>query len=832
MLIILVIIGVASYKNLFQLIENNRLATKNRVILKKLEVVLTKITDAETGQRGYIITGDERYLEPYHVAIATIDQEMKELRKLIVDNPNHEQKLDALEPLISKKFIGLKERIDLRKNQGFEAAAKEVRSGKGRTVMDNIRKIISDMEDNERNLLEQRAAEAETSAKRTIFIIIFGSSLAFVTVGIASFITYRELTEHKRAEEAMQESEKRFRAIFDTAQDSIFIKDCSLRYLLVNPAMEQLFNLPAAELIGKRDEELFGEEAGKHIKEIDFRVLKGEIIEEEYTKPAKGVLKTFHIIKVPMQDNSGKVTGLCGIARDVTERKRAEEELQKAYDGLEQKVIERTAQLNDSIKKLENEVDERKQIEELLKKSETRLNSILSSIDDLIFVLDREGRFTFFRSPSSMKLYVPPGKFMGEKHSDVMPPHINNLIVNALNKNKNGEVAEFDYWLKVAGENKCWSAKLSPLFLKSEFLGSVAVIREITERKGIEKKLRNASNEWRTTFDSTSDLIMLLDKEMNIIKANLATARFLNKPINEILGKNCFQIFHGTDKPCDVCPLEKVEKTKKREESEVYLSERGIWLRVSVDPILDDKGNLTGSVNISRDITERKEAEEKLQIYQEHLRALASKLLLVEESERKRIATDIHDNIGQILTFSKIKLGALKELATSPSLVRVINEIRELTDQAIQYTRSLTFELSPPILYELGFEAAIEWLGEQIIKKQGMQFTFQDDGQPKLMDNETRVFLFQAVRELLLNSAKHSQANTVTVSICKEDNNIRINVEDDGIGFDTSKIDTVRGFGFFSIRERLNYIGGHLKIKSEPGHGTLITIIAPLKEEE
>ncbi|MBM4137620.1 MAG: PAS domain S-box protein, partial [Nitrospira sp.] len=174
---------------------------------------------------------------------------------------------------------------------------------------------------------------------------------------------------------------------------------------------------------------------------------------------------------------------------------------------------------------------------------------------------------------------------------------------------------------------------------------------------------------------------------------------------------------------------------------EVYLSERGIWLRISVDPILDDKGNLTGSVHIIRDITESKEAEEKLQIYQEHLRALASKLLLAEESERKRIATDIHDNIGQILTFSKIKLGALKELATSPSLVRVINEIRELTDQAIKYTRSLTFELSPPILYELGFEAAIEWLGEQIIKSRVCSSPF------RMMDNPSswtmkRVFFY------------------------------------------------------------------------------------------
>ena len=138
---------------------------------------------------------------------------------------------------------------------------------------------------------------------------------------------FQNITERKKAEEALQQSEEHFRAIFETAEDSIFIKDRSLKYTQVNPAMEKLFDLPASKLIGRTDKELFGEEAGSHIREVDNRVLGGEIFEEEHTKPVKGIPKSFHVIRVPLRDSSGEIVGLCGIARDITERKQAEDAL-------------------------------------------------------------------------------------------------------------------------------------------------------------------------------------------------------------------------------------------------------------------------------------------------------------------------------------------------------------------------------------------------------------------------------------------------------------------------------------------------------------------------
>lgn len=173
----------------------------------------------------------------------------------------------------------------------------------------------------------------------------------------------RDITERKRAEEAVQKSEEKFRAIFETAQDSIFIKDHFLKYTNVNLAMERLFELPASKLVGRTDEELFGKKAGAHIIEVDSRVLGGEVIEEEHIKPVQGIPKAFHVIKVPMKDASGKIIGLCGIARDITGRKQAEEELRKAHDELEIKVKKRTAELVKINEQMKIEIEERKQTE-------------------------------------------------------------------------------------------------------------------------------------------------------------------------------------------------------------------------------------------------------------------------------------------------------------------------------------------------------------------------------------------------------------------------------------------------------------------------------------
>ncbi|MBI4547432.1 MAG: PAS domain S-box protein [Ignavibacteriae bacterium] len=255
--------------------------------------------------------------------------------------------------------------------------------------------------------------------------------------------------------------------------------------------------------------------------------------------------------------------------------------------------------------------------------------------------------------------------------------------------------------------------------------------------------------------------------------------------------------------------------TKKGDERWVNFSWG--WIRYQDTP---------ATLAIAFDITERKLAEEKL-------RLLASELSSTEERERRRLATYLHDTIGQVLAFCKMKIRLLQRVGLNDDLDTRLQEIRELIEQSIADTRSLTYELSPPILYELSFDAAMEWLTNHISQKHHLAIVLEDDKEPKSLDDELRVFLFHAIRELLINVVKHAEARNVKVCIGMQDSRIKIQIVDDGIGFDTSVIGTAMnassGFGLFNIRERLKYFGGTFDIQSSAGKGTQICLIAPMK---
>ncbi|MFH1003157.1 MAG: sensor histidine kinase [Chloroflexota bacterium] len=248
----------------------------------------------------------------------------------------------------------------------------------------------------------------------------------------------------------------------------------------------------------------------------------------------------------------------------------------------------------------------------------------------------------------------------------------------------------------------------------------------------------------------------------------------------------------------------------------------------------DEHGDISGYHGIIRDITEQKRIERELLAYQRKLRSLSSQLSLAEERQRRQIAVGLHDGIGQALAMVKIKLAVLQNRLSSGADGGLLEEVSGLIEKTITEARSLVFELSPPILYELGLEAAVDWLVEQMKTRYAINYQFVDDNRPKPLADDVRVLLFQTVRELLMNVAKHARAQHVVVSMCGDGDNIRITVTDDGVGFDTGELQShpERGnaFGLFSIRERMSFVGGHIEISSEPGHGSQVVAVAPLKK--
>jgi len=233
---------------------------------------------------------------------------------------------------------------------------------------------------------------------------------------------------------------------------------------------------------------------------------------------------------------------------------------------------------------------------------------------------------------------------------------------------------------------------------------------------------------------------------------------------------------------------------------------------------------------LSAEITERMQAEQKIQGYQQRLKALASQLTLTEERERRQIAADLHDHIGQSLAFTRMRLETARKATSKPKLNAILDDISESALQAIQDTRNLISELSSPVMNEIGLAAAIsEWLREQIGRRHGLRTELIDDGQKKPLDDDTRAILFRNVRELVTNVVKHAQASKATVCLEQADAWLKVIVQDDGVGFDPHAAS--RGFGLFSIQERMADLGGSLDIVSEPGNGCKAVLTTPLRTE-
>ncbi|MBS0393616.1 MAG: GAF domain-containing protein [Proteobacteria bacterium] len=225
---------------------------------------------------------------------------------------------------------------------------------------------------------------------------------------------------------------------------------------------------------------------------------------------------------------------------------------------------------------------------------------------------------------------------------------------------------------------------------------------------------------------------------------------------------------------------------------------------------------------------ERRVAERTAQ-----LRALASELEAAEERERRQIARDLHDDLGQTLAAARIRLTALGDDGRADPQA-VAHEVGVLIDQAANSIRSLATQLAPAILHELGLAPALDWLGEEIGRVFGLEITVVDDGRPKPLSHDARSVLYRAVRELLINVAKHAQTDSAFVEAEVIGDRLRLRVSDQGVGFDPRTVLDAphRGLGLISMRERLSLIGGVVETRSSPGMGTVVVLTVPLAGAE
>ena len=394
------------------------------------------------------------------------------------------------------------------------------------------------------------------------------------------------------------------------------------------------------------------------------------------------------------------------------------------------------------------------------------------------------------------------------------------------------------------------------------------VIFDITSRKQVEELMRQSRNQLelqveertrelaamnlelqksqsllKNMFAGLKDAILVVDpRTRTIIAANPATERVLGYTEDELIGRNTemlhvdkgmYQKFGAeTFAALDAKGAYHCEFQIRHKDGSLVHTEH------TVSEVLDESGKRTGAVSSIRDITERKAAEKKLLTYQKQLRSLSSELSLTEQRERQKLAEDLHDSVAQLLVVSKFSLEEVQAKSPSGSWQTALEKVYQYLDEAMEQTRSLIFELSPPYLYAIGLKAGLGGLAERIGRAHNLQVDFSGDEIPEdALNEDACMLLYRSVQELLMNIVKHSGVSQAKLSLFKSGDAIRVEVEDEGSGCDLystvsyGNLEKKGGFGLLSIKERLLHLGGQFEISSKPGKGTRSTLTVPLQKE-
>ena len=375
------------------------------------------------------------------------------------------------------------------------------------------------------------------------------------------------------------------------------------------------------------------------------------------------------------------------------------------------------------------------------------------------------------------------------------------------------------------------------------------------EREKNDRIRRESERKYRLFVEGATGLaFILLNLEGHIIHWNSGAQRLFGYPEDAALNKYFSFLFIPEDQANGrpEAELRRARSDEKGDDDNWVVRADGtrFWASGAVSAVRDAQDNLIGFAKVVRDITGQKEARDKLAELnrtleervrqrtrelvrnQERLRAMASDLILTEQRERRRLASDLHDYLAQLLVVCRLKLSQGPSLTDMDSLRNIIQEADAVLDQSLMYTRTLVTQLSPSCLYEFGLPAALVWLGGDM-EKQGLQVEVTGANFTLDLEEDQAVLLYQCVRELLFNVLKHSGVKeaTVTLSI-QPDNLLQIEVQDHGRGFseknEERNEESSTKFGLFSIRERLEALGGCVTVTSAPQKGTHAILQAPL----
>jgi PAS domain S-box-containing protein len=599
----------------------------------------------------------------------------------------------------------------------------------------------------------------------------------------------RDITDRKRAEEKLRQSEERLSSILRAAPIGLgvtvnrIIKD-------INPGLLRMTGYTREELIDHSgrvlypDDEEF-ERVGRD-KYAQIRQFGCGTVETKWKRKDGALIDV--VLSSAVIDPNDPAAGVTFTALDITEHKRAdmlirasEEKYSKAFEACPEAIV--ITSLEDGRYIEVNDV--------FLKATGFRKDEVVGHSSDEV---------GFWVHASDRDRYIEGLARRGFLRDFQVPYRM-----------RDGEVRECSISGAVfeLGGKRC----------------SLNFIVDITERKRAEEEISLLKH----SIDVNPDGAYWFDSDNRLIYVNDAGCTALGWPREELIGRTLYELVPGVTPERAKHVWDELRKKGFFNSETIHRRKDGSEFPVEILSTLVRFAGREYNCGFARDITVRKRREGELQLHRRQLRTLVSELVLAEERERRRIATNLHDNACQSIVLARMKLQPLLETAGDGEL----HEVDRYLGEVLTQVRDLTFSLGSPTLYRFGLETALEeMLDDRIQARHGIECSFSDDKQFKPLSDDTRVLLFRSVGELLMNVVKHAKAHKVSLDIRRIADSIEIVVADDGIGCPVDEVFSSplhnRHFGLLSIRERLEHIGGCLRAESQLGCGSKFILLAPL----
>lgn len=475
--------------------------------------------------------------------------------------------------------------------------------------------------------------------------------------------------------------------------------------------------------------------------------------------------------------------------------------------------------------------------EKKILEAKENLEAIFTAIPDLYFRLDRVGTYLDYYGPENL-LYKPKEVLIGTTVVESLPKETSKKIMKALNTviNEKRRVT-IEYDLEIRGKRKVFEAAILP-FHENE---AISGVRDITDRKSVEQDLRISEEQYRTLVENMEDIVFIIDPDHTVLFANYSMLTYLGKGSREIVGQQFSDILKEKGTPVIEETLDRIIDSGQGEKIDVQIDfeQFPLWFEFSFIPQPDESKSLFSILCIGRDTTERiqyeidlNESINKLRQQRKQLQRLTNEMVHVQEGERKKISLELHDDIGQAMTAINMTLESIRtDVSNEIKLEKKVRNCQELAIETAKKIHRYSMELRPPELDDLGLLSAIKSHSRKFSDRSGIRVNINGDIIVEQLDPNIKIAFYRIFQEGLNNVAKHAEASEININFIKENSSLIFDIMDNGKGFDTIEMEKniIKTLGLVGVGERVKALGGDFNIESEPGKGTRLNIIIPIK---